>query len=82
MTMFSTLTRNEDVMANMIGRGNARRAARRVFGVLQDRRLNEQIMLCILDEVRLQIISYRCTVLISLVQVFGAMFPSTINPQA
>jgi hypothetical protein len=41
------------VAANMIGRGNARRAARRVFGVLQDRRLNQQLVLCILDEVRL-----------------------------
>ena len=40
-----------DVAANMIGRGNARRAARRVFGVLQDKRLNQQLMLCILDEV-------------------------------
>ncbi len=38
-------------MANMIGRGNASRAARRVFGALQDRRLNEQLILCIIDEV-------------------------------
>ncbi|GFZ43633.1 hypothetical protein JCM24511_01353 [Saitozyma sp. JCM 24511] len=40
-----------DVAANMIGRGNARRAARRVFGALQDRRLNQQLILCIIDEV-------------------------------
>lgn len=40
-----------DVAANMIGRGNARRAARRVFGVLQDERLNQQLMLRILDSV-------------------------------
>lgn len=39
-------------MANMIGRANARRAARRIFGALQDRALNEQLVLCILDEVR------------------------------
>ncbi|ORY33714.1 PXA domain-domain-containing protein [Naematelia encephala] len=40
-----------DVAANMIGRGNARRAARRVFGALQDRRLTQQLVLCILDEI-------------------------------
>lgn len=40
-----------DVAANMIGRSNARRAARRVFGVLQDRRLNQHLMLMIIDEV-------------------------------
>ena len=42
-----------DVAANMIGKSNARRAARRVFGALQDRRLNQHLMLCILDEVSL-----------------------------
>ena len=40
-----------DVAANMIGRGNARRAARRVFGALQDQRLNQQLVLCVFDEV-------------------------------
>lgn len=40
-----------DVAANMIGRSNARRAAGRMFGVLQDARLNQQLMLCIFDEV-------------------------------
>jgi sorting nexin-25 len=40
-----------DVAANMIGRGNARRGARRAFGALQDRRLNQQLVLCVLDEV-------------------------------
>ncbi|RXK40287.1 hypothetical protein M231_02401 [Tremella mesenterica] len=40
-----------DVAANMIGRNNARRAARRGFGVLQDRRLNQHLFLCIIDEV-------------------------------
>ncbi|KAL7424773.1 tRNA (guanine-N(7)-)-methyltransferase (tRNA(m7G46)-methyltransferase) [Cryptotrichosporon argae] len=39
-----------DVAANMIGRSNARRAGRRVFGALQDRRLNQHIVLSILDE--------------------------------
>lgn len=40
-----------DVAANMIGRSNARRAARRVFAALQDTRLNQQLILCILDEI-------------------------------
>jgi sorting nexin-25 len=40
-----------DVAANMIGRSNARRGARRLFGALQDRRLNQQLVLCLLDEI-------------------------------
>jgi len=40
-----------DVAANMIGRGNARRGARRVFGALQDKRLNQQLILCVFDEI-------------------------------
>lgn len=40
-----------DVVANMIGRSNARRAARRVFSALQDTRLNQQLILCILDDI-------------------------------
>ncbi|WRT64244.1 uncharacterized protein IL334_001175 [Kwoniella shivajii] len=40
-----------DVAANMIGRGNARRAARRVFGALQDTRLNQHLVLSIMDEI-------------------------------
>ncbi|WVF70538.1 hypothetical protein IAT40_005329 [Kwoniella sp. CBS 6097] len=40
-----------DVAANMIGRGNARRAARRVFGALQDTRLNQHLLLSIIDEI-------------------------------
>ncbi|WWC86349.1 uncharacterized protein L201_001222 [Kwoniella dendrophila CBS 6074] len=40
-----------DVAANMIGRGNARRAARRVFGALQDTRLNQHLILSIMDEI-------------------------------
>jgi sorting nexin-25 len=39
-----------DLAANMIGRSNARRAARRVFGVLQDKRLNQHLVLQIMDE--------------------------------
>ncbi|OCF73903.1 hypothetical protein I204_05748 [Kwoniella mangroviensis CBS 8886] len=39
-----------DVAANMIGRSNARRAARRVFGALQDTRLNQHLILSIMDE--------------------------------
>jgi sorting nexin-25 len=40
-----------DVAANMIGRSNARRGARRVFGALQDKRLNQQLVLSVLDEI-------------------------------
>jgi sorting nexin-25 len=40
-----------DVAANMIGRSNARRGARRVFGALQDQRLNQQLVLCMFDEI-------------------------------
>ncbi len=60
----------------MIGRGNARRAARRVFGALQDRRLNEQLILCIIDEAGAfvangKILELTC----SFTKIFGALFP-------
>lgn len=35
----------------MIGRSNARRGARRIFAVLQNRRLNQHIAYTIVDEV-------------------------------
>ncbi|KAI0322993.1 PXA domain-containing protein [Amylostereum chailletii] len=41
-----------DLVANMIGRSNARRGARRIFAVLQNRRLNQHIVYTVLDEVR------------------------------
>lgn len=40
-----------DVAANMVGKTNARSAAGRLFGVLQDTRLNQQLVLCVFDEV-------------------------------
>lgn len=40
-----------DLAANMIGRSNARRGARRIFAVLQNRRLNQHIAYTVLDEV-------------------------------
>ncbi|KAF8641121.1 hypothetical protein AX17_000763 [Amanita inopinata Kibby_2008] len=40
-----------ELAANMIGRSNARRGARRMFAVLQNRRLNQHIAYTILDEV-------------------------------
>lgn len=40
-----------DIATNMIGRRNARRAAHLVWGALQDRRLNQHLVLCILDEI-------------------------------
>ncbi|KAI0307944.1 sorting nexin C terminal-domain-containing protein [Multifurca ochricompacta] len=39
-----------DLAANMIGRSNARRGARRIFAVLQNRRLNQHLAYSILDE--------------------------------
>ncbi|KAF9479444.1 PhoX domain-containing protein [Pholiota conissans] len=39
-----------DLAANMIGRSNARRGARRIFAVLQNRRLNQHIAYTIIDE--------------------------------
>jgi sorting nexin-25 len=46
-----------DVAANMIGRSNARHAASRMFGVLQDARLNQQLMLSVFDEVSWYLLS-------------------------
>ncbi|KAH7096141.1 PXA domain-containing protein [Auriculariales sp. MPI-PUGE-AT-0066] len=40
-----------DVAANMIGRSNARRGARRIFNVMQNRRLNQHIVYLVIDEV-------------------------------
>ncbi|KAI0345241.1 hypothetical protein BDW22DRAFT_1354143 [Trametopsis cervina] len=40
-----------DLGANMIGRSNARRGSRRLFAVLQNRRLNQHLMYTIVDEV-------------------------------
>ncbi|KAJ8084518.1 tRNA (guanine-N(7)-)-methyltransferase (tRNA(m7G46)-methyltransferase) [Marasmius tenuissimus] len=40
-----------ELAANMIGRSNARRGARRIFAVLQNRRLNQHIVYIIVDEV-------------------------------
>ncbi|KAJ1301386.1 hypothetical protein OPQ81_008648 [Rhizoctonia solani] len=39
-----------DLAANMIGRSNARRGARRMFAVMQNRRLNQHIVYTIIDE--------------------------------
>lgn len=41
-----------DLGANMIGRSNARRGARRLFAVMQNRRLNQHLLYTIVDEVR------------------------------
>ncbi|KAI0334125.1 hypothetical protein GY45DRAFT_1319014 [Cubamyces sp. BRFM 1775] len=40
-----------DLAANMIGRSNARRGARRIFAVMQNRRLNQHLVYTIVDEV-------------------------------
>lgn len=65
----------------MIGRSNARRGARRIFAVLQNRRLNQHIAYVIIDEVRFS--SLFILVFISLssdaniLQVFAALFPES-----
>ena len=45
-----------DLAANMIGRSNARRGARRIFAVLQNRRLNQHIVYTIVDEARIDVV--------------------------
>lgn len=40
-----------DVLANVVGRSNARKAAQRTFAVIQDQRLNQHLWVRILDEV-------------------------------
>lgn len=65
----------------MIGRTNARRGARRIFAVLQNRRLNQHIVYTIIDEVSSPgpYLNF-CTDDILCCQVFTALFPeSNIN---
>lgn len=52
-----------DLAANMIGRSNARRGARRIFAVLQNRRLNQHIIYTIVDEVWLDIYAHTLAVI-------------------
>ncbi|KAK0208716.1 PhoX domain-containing protein [Desarmillaria ectypa] len=40
-----------DLAANIMGRSNARRGARRIFAVLQNRRLNQHIAYTVVDEI-------------------------------
>lgn len=40
-----------DVLANVVGRSNARKAAQRTFAVIQDQRLNQYLWVRVLDEV-------------------------------
>ncbi|OJT14400.1 Sorting nexin-12 [Trametes pubescens] len=40
-----------DLAANMIGRSNARRGARRIFAVMQNRRLNQHLVYTVVDEI-------------------------------
>jgi len=52
-----------DLAANMIGRSNARRGARRIFAVLQNRRLNQHIVYTIIDEVESHYTKLLCSLL-------------------
>ena len=46
-----TLIHNRaDMLGNMVGRQNARRGARRLFTVIQNRRLNQDLAYVLLDE--------------------------------
>lgn len=80
--MYRPLTFMSDLAANMIGRSNARRGARRMFAVLQNRRLNQHIAYTVVDEVRnLPYISPYMLIFRHCHQVFAALFPeSNLNP--
>ena len=58
----------------MIGRSNARRGARRIFAVLQNRRLNQHIAYTIVDEVRFNWPDTPCQLMDS-GQIITAIFP-------
>lgn len=58
----------------MIGRSNARRGARRLFAVLQNRRLNQHLLYTIIDEVRPHLDTHHCHA-DQHFQLFGALFP-------
>jgi sorting nexin-25 len=67
----------------MIGRSNARRGARRIFAVLQNRRLNQHIAYTIIDEVSVGILFDRrlMDLFSDYEQVFSALFPEAVgNP--
>ena len=42
---------SSDVLGNMVGRQNARKGARRLFTVLQNKRLNQDLVYTLLDEI-------------------------------
>lgn len=54
MTSFSLLIIEflvPDLLGNMVGRQNARKGARRLFTVLQNKRLNQDLVYTLLDEI-------------------------------
>jgi sorting nexin-25 len=61
----------------MIGRSNARRGARRIFAVLQNRRLNQHLAYTILDEVRTFLVRWLVLTQQHLLflQLIAALFP-------
>ena len=59
----------------MIGRSNARRGARRLFAVLQNRRLNQHLLYTIVDEVCIFIHDTRRIADAHGAQVFASLFP-------
>ncbi len=61
----------------MIGRSNARRGARRIFAVLQNRRLNQHLAYTILDEVRTFLVRWLVLTQqhFAVLQLIAALFP-------
>ena len=62
----------------MIGRSNARRGARRIFTVLQNRRLNQHIAYTVMDEVGFKTLVY-IQKFDNQVQLFIALFPEIVD---
>ena len=58
----------------MIGRSNARRGARRLFAVLQNRRLNQHLIYTIVDEVRNYCLDDVALLTLGF-QIFASLFP-------
>ena len=72
--LLTVLRRFADLAANMIGRSNARRGARRIFAVLQNRRLNQHLVYTVVDEVRFRVVYWLFQAFTWSVQVFAALF--------
>lgn len=50
MILLIAINSKIDLLGNMVGRQNARKGARRLFTVLQNKRLNQDLAYVLLDE--------------------------------